>query len=312
MNKDWDIIIIGAGPAGLTAGIYASRARLKTLILEAGEPVCQLLTTERIENYPGLPDNTGGLELIENMRTQAVNFGAGIINDKVTKVSDDKGDSKLIYTSKKEYRTSAVIIAAGASPKKLNIPGENKLLGKGVSYCAVCDGSFFKDKKVVVVGGGDAAVEEALFLTRFCKEVTLIHRRDRLRAVKILQERVLANEKINISWNSVVKEIAGNDIVEQVVIEDVKTSQIKNIACDGIFISIGFSPNSDFLKDYIDLDKTGYILTDNDMQTSVKGIYACGDVRKKILRQAIVASGEGATAAFAAQRHIEDLTGSAY
>ena len=317
-EKIYDAIIIGGGPAGLTAGIYLCRARINTLLIEKALPGGQAILTEIIENYPGFPLGIAGPELMQKMEEQAVGFGLKIEYGEVAEVKikegrEDKEDKvKMVKINNQEYRTLTIILASGAEASKLEVPGEEELRGRGVSYCATCDAPFFKDQKIVVVGGGDTAIEEALYLTKFVREATLIHRRDRLRATKILQERVFSNKKINFAWDSVVTKILGKEKVEGVLIQNKKTGKEKVISCQGVFVFVGNIPNSKFLNELIKLGKKGYILTDDNMMTSQEGIYACGDVRKKLLRQVVTACGEGATAAFAAQKYIEELKGVFY
>ncbi|MBU4376321.1 MAG: thioredoxin-disulfide reductase [Candidatus Omnitrophica bacterium] len=311
----YDIVIIGGGPAGLTAGLYAKRAAMNTVLLERYLPGGQVLLTERIENYPGFPEGITGLELINRMKEQALSIGLAIREDNVIEIKEEKGPAKnfkVITESGSEYKTLSVILAAGATWKHLGVPGEEKFAGRGVSYCATCDGPMFRNKKVVVVGGGDKAVEEGIYLTKFANEVTLIHRRDRLRAAKILQEALFKNKKINLSLNSVVTSIEGDKVVSGVKIKDVRDGKEKEIACQGAFIFIGVDPNSLLLKDKTKTDESGYILTDNNMQTSTEGIFACGDVRNRALQQIVVATGEGAQAAVSAQKYAETLKGTAY
>ena len=308
----YDAIIIGGGPAGLTAGIYLSRARMDTLLIEKALPGGQAILTEIIENYPGFPHGIAGPELMQKMEEQAVRFGLKIEYGEVEEVKIKEDKIKIVRINNQEYKTLTIILASGAEASKLEVPGEEELRGRGVSYCATCDAPFFKHQKIVVVGGGDTAIEEALYLTKFVWEVTIIHRRDRLRATKILQERVFANKKINFTWDSVVTKVLGNEKVEGVLIQNKKTGEEKEIPCQGVFVFVGNVPNSKFLNELIKLDQKGYILTDDNMMTSQEGIYACGDVRKKILRQVITACGEGATAAFAAQKYIEEIKGVSY
>ncbi|PKP55932.1 thioredoxin-disulfide reductase [Candidatus Atribacteria bacterium HGW-Atribacteria-1] len=311
----YDAIIIGGGPAGLTAGIYLSRARMNTLLIEKALPGGQAVLTEIIENYPGFPIGIAGPELMQKMEEQAVRFGLKIEYGEAAEVKIKVGKEdkvKIVKINNQEYRTLTIILASGAEASKLEVPGEEELRGRGISYCATCDAPFFKDQKIVVVGGGDTAIEEALYLTKFAQEVTLIHRRDRLRATKILQERIFANKKINFTWDSVVTKILGSEKVEGILIKNKKTGEEKEISCQGVFVFVGNIPNSKFLNELIKLDKRGYILTDDNMMTSKEGIYACGDVRKKLLRQVVTACGEGATAAFAAQKYIEELKGVSY
>lgn len=308
----YDAIIIGGGPAGLTAGIYLSRARMSTLLIEKALPGGQAILTEIIENYPGFPHGIAGPELMQKMEEQAVRFGLKIEYGEVEEVKIKEGKEDKVKINNKEYKTLTIVLASGAEASKLEVPGEEELRGRGVSYCATCDAPFFKDQKIVVVGGGDTAIEEALYLTKFVQEVTIIHRRDRLRATKILQERVFANKKINFAWDSVVTKILGKEKVESVLVQNKKTYEEKEISCQGVFVFVGNVPNSKFLNESIKLDLKGYILTDDNMMTSQDGIYACGDVRKKLLRQVVTACGEGATAAFVAQKYIEELKGISY
>jgi thioredoxin reductase (NADPH) len=301
---DYDVIIIGGGPAGLTAAIYASRARLKTLIIESYSVACQAVTTDHIENYPGFPEGINGFELIEKFKKQAEGFGAEFIASSVKSVKESKPGFQ-VETEEKTYSSSSVIVATGSSPKILGIPGEDKFRGKGVSYCGTCDGALFKGKEVVVVGGGDTALEEALFLTRFVKKATVIHRRDALRGTKILQERAFANKKIEFIWDSIVTEITGAGKVTGVKLKNVKTDALKDFAADGVFIFVGYTPNTGFLKDTVSLDESGYIIADDNCLTLKPGIFAIGDCRKKLLRQVVTAAGDGATAAFACQRYLE-------
>jgi len=311
----YDAIIIGGGPAGLTAGIYLSRARMNTLLIEKALPGGQVILTEVIENYPGFPHGIAGPELMQKMEEQAVGFGLKIEYGEVEEIRIKEGKEdkvRIVKINNKEYKTLTIVLASGAEAGKLEVPGEEELRGRGVSYCATCDAPFFKDQKIVVVGGGDTAIEEALYLTKFVREITIIHRRDRLRATKILQERVFANKKINFAWDSVVTKILGNEKVEGVLVQNKKTGEEREISCQGVFVFMGNIPNSKFLKELVELGKKGYILTDDNMMTSQEGIYACGDVRKKLLRQVVTACGEGATAAFAAQKYIEELKGVSY
>ena len=288
---------------------------MSTLLIEKALPGGQAILTEIIENYPGFPHGITGPELMQKMEEQAVGFGLKIEYGEVAevKIKKDKEDKiKMVKINNKEYKTLAIILASGAEASKLEVPGEAELRGRGVSYCATCDAPFFKDQKIVVVGGGDTAIEEALYLTKFVRKVTIIHRRDRLRATKILQERVFANKKINFAWDSVVIKILGTEKVEGILIQNKKTGEEREISCQGVFVFVGNIPNSKFLNELIKLDKKGYILTDDNMMASQEGIYACGDVRKKLLRQVVTACGEGATAAFAAQKYIEELKGTSY
>ena len=308
MEQVYDIIIIGGGPAGLTAAIYACRARLKALLIEKTSLGGQVIITEKIDNYPGFPEGVAGYELIENMRKQAEKFGMILINEEISEIST-KGSTKIIKTlTGQEYRTSTILIATGANYRRLNIPGENKFVGKGVSYCATCDGPFFRNQDMTVIGGGDAAIEEALFLTRFAKKVFVIHRRAELRATKILQEHLFANKKIEFIGEFVPVEIKGAqgaDKVNALRIRNVKSNEEKDIETKAVFVFIGTDPNTAFLKNSVKLDPSGYIVTDENMQASVEGVFAAGDCRKKMFRQVITACGEGATAVFAAEKYIE-------
>ncbi|MFH1478274.1 MAG: thioredoxin-disulfide reductase [Candidatus Omnitrophota bacterium] len=311
----YDVIIIGGGPAGLTASLYSSRARLKTLVIESYMVAVQAVLTEKIENYPGFPGGIGGFELIENFKKQSREFGSEFIIGDVKNIEETIQDNKRYFnviTDDKSFTALSIIIASGAKLKELGVEGEKKFQGRGVSYCATCDGAFFKDKDIVVIGGGDTAVEEALFLTRFGKKVTLIHRKDRLRATKVLQERAFENKKLDIIWDSTLVKILGKDKIESCLLKNIKTNEEKSIECSGVFIFVGYIPNASFSKDILKLDKDGYIITDKEMGTSKKGIFACGDCTSKRLRQVVTACGDGATASFSAQAYVEDLKGIAY
>lgn len=316
MKKNiYDIVIIGGGPAGLTAGLYARRAEMEVILIERYLPGGQVLLTDRVENYPGFPEGITGLELINRMKEQALKIGLTIAQDSVVEIQEEKGREKnfrIIAESGNEYNTMSIIFATGATWRRLGVPGEDKLAGRGVSYCATCDAPMFRNKKVVVVGGGDKAVEESIYLTKFASEVTLVHRRDRLRATKILQEAVKKNGKINLCLNSVVASIEGDKAVSGVRVKNVRNDTEKDIPCQGVFIFVGIEPNGILLKGRVKMDETGYILTDNEMQTSVEGIFACGDVRKRALQQIVVATGEGAQAAVSAQKYVEKLKGTVY
>lgn len=316
LDKDiLDVVIIGCGPAGLTAGIYTSRARLKTLVIESYSVTSQALLTSEIENYPGFPDGIGGYDLLEKFKKQAVNFGSEIIAGDVVKIEpyrDNNINLFKIVIDNKSYNTLSVIVASGAKPRELQIPGEKKYRGRGVSYCAICDGAFFKDKNIIVVGGGNTAIEEALFLTKFGEKVTVIHRRDRLRATKLLQERILSNEKVCIIWDSVVSEIIGKDSVKGVKILNIKTNNVDQIDADGVFIFIGYQPNTNFADNLLALDKGGSIIVNDRMQSSMEGIFACGDCRDTYLKQIVTACGDGAFAAISAKDYIEKLKGTSY
>ena len=301
----YDVVIIGGGPAGLTAGLYASRARLKALLIEAMIVGGQMTTTDVIENYPGF-SHIVGAELSNLMDEQAKGFGLTVETGEVIGL-ELVGDQKLAKTGEKEYRAEAIILCTGTEYRKLGIPGEAEFTGRGVSYCATCDGAFFKDSKIVVVGGGDSALTEALFLTKFAKEVTIIHRRDALRATKIYQERAFGNPNIDFLWSTVVEEIKGNQTVESVLVKNVTSGEVREVPTEGVFMFIGITPKTAFLKGVVELDENGYILVDEEnLQTSVEGIFAAGDARKKLLRQVATAVGDGATAAFAVEKYLEE------
>lgn len=302
----YDVVIIGGGPAGLTAGLYASRARLKVLLLEGMIVGGQMMTTDIVENYPGFPQGISGAELTTIMEEQAKRFGLMTEMGEVIGL-EVVGDKKLVKALERDYQAEAIIICTGTEYRKLGIPGEAGFTGRGVSYCATCDGAFFKDSKIVVVGGGDSALTEALFLTKFAKEITIIHRRDALRATKIYQERAFANPKIDFLWNSVVEEIKGNQTVESILVKNVISGEITEVPAEGVFMFIGIEPKTAFLKGVVEMDESGYIAVDeSNLQTSVKGIFAAGDARKKLLRQVATAVGDGATAAFAAEKYLEE------
>lgn len=301
----YDTIIIGAGPAGMTAALYAARSNLKVAILEQGAPGGQMNNTSDIENYPGF-DLITGPELSMKMYEPLEKLGVENLYGIVTEI-EDKGDYKIVKTADEAYETKTVIIATGAKHRHIDVPGESEFNSRGVSYCAVCDGAFFRNQDLLVVGGGDSAVEEALFLTRFASSVTIVHRRDELRAQKFLQDRAFKNEKISFLWDSVVKEIKGDDIkVRSVDIENVKTGEVTNHEFGGIFIYIGLDPVSEFVASLNIADENGWIVTDEDMKTSRPGIFAIGDVRQKTLRQITTAVGDGAIAGQQAYHYIVD------
>jgi thioredoxin reductase (NADPH) len=303
--KSYEVIIIGGGPAGLTAGLYTSRSRLQTLLIEVGLLGGQMTTTEVIENYPGFPQGIDGNELSRLMEEQAKRFELEVTSEEVVGVIMDR-EIKVVKANNITYRCKALIICTGNEWRKLGVPGEKEFTGKGVSYCATCDGAFFRDSEIFVVGGGDSALTEALFLTKFVKGLTIVHRRDALRATKIYQERAMANPKIKFLWNSVVQEIKGDQIVRAVIVKNVKTGELKEYNTEGVFLFVGLTPRTEFLKGLVQMDEAGYIITNENCETSVKGIFAAGDCRKKLLRQIATGVGDGATAAFAAEKYLEE------
>ncbi|MFP4194330.1 MAG: thioredoxin-disulfide reductase [Desulfobacterales bacterium] len=304
-KEQYDLVIIGAGPAGLSAAIYAARARLSVLVLEKAAPGGQILITDWIENYPGFPEGLSGADLVMKISEQAQRFGAEIVTEEVLG-TDFSGPVKKLRLSGGDVEAGAVIIATGASPRKLGIPGEDRYYGQGVSTCATCDAPFFKDAIVAAVGGGDTAVQESLFLSKFAGKVYLMHRREELRATRILQERVFENEKVEILWNSVPLEIKGGDAgVESVRLKNVKSGEQSDLPVSGCFIWVGITPNTAFLEGALSLDENGFIVADQQMQTSVPGVYAAGDVRSTPLRQVVTAVGDGAVAATEAEHYIE-------
>ncbi len=305
-KREWELVIIGAGPAGLTAGIYAARAKIDAVIVERFAPGGQIALSDWVENYPGFENGISGIELVEKMRKQVERLNVPIVSGEVKGIEEYK-DKKVIYIDSKWVEAKAVIIATGTSPKRLQVPGEDRFIGKGVSFCATCDAPFYKNMVVAVVGGGDTAVQEALFLSKFASKVYLIHRRDKLRATPILAEKLFANEKVEVIWNSVVTEIRGGESVEEITIRDVKTQEERALKVNGVFIFIGVRPNSLFVKDLLDLDANGFIITNENMETNVPGIFAAGDVRRKLLRQVITACADGAIAVYSAENYLEKL-----
>ena len=299
----YDVIIIGAGPAGLSAAIYSARGGLKTAVFERAFIGGQITVTDEVENYPGFEDALSGFDLTERMRAQAARFGAEFHDEEITAMGME-GLCKIIETSKDKYRAKAVIICTGAHPRRLNVPGEERFTGRGVSYCATCDGALYRDKVVAVVGGGDSAIEEGIFLTRFAKKVVVIHRRDQLRAQQIIQQRAFKNPKMEFIWDSVVQEIQGEAMVEKLEIYNRKTNEISYIPADGVFIYVGILPNNELLESRIELDSAGFVLTDEFMHTNVPGIYAAGDIRHTVLRQVVTATSDGAIAAWSAEKWI--------
>ena len=311
MSKIYDVIVLGAGPAGLTAGLYAGRARLSTLMIEKGQDGGQIAITNEIENYPGQVEGDSGPSLIARMTKQCEHFGVERVSDMIKEVQLTGPVKKLIGV-KGEYEAKCVIIATGAFPRPIGCKNEGKFVGKGISFCATCDASFFEDLEVYVVGGGDAAVEEAMYLTKFARKVTIIHRRDELRAAKSIQEKAFKNEKIHFLWNTVVDEVDGEDeILSKMIVKNTKTGELPTIEADeddglfGLFGFIGLLPKSDLFEGVIDMDK-GYIKTDDNMHTNIEGVYAAGDVRVKSLRQVVTAAADGAIAAMQAEKYIAD------
>lgn len=307
----YDVIIIGAGPAGLSAGLYSSRAKLKTLLIEKSVDGGQIVGTNEVDNYPGAPMDTTGPSLIDRMTKQAKEFGVERAYEEVIEV-DLKSDPKVVKTTENEYQTKTVIISTGAKPKKINCPGEDEFAGRGISYCATCDGPFSEGLHTYVIGGGDAAVEEAIFLTKFASKVTIIHRRDSLKAAKSIQEKAFNNDKIDFMWDSKVVEVNGDRLIESFKVENLKTGEITTITPDegqkrlSLFVFIGFNPNTELFKDDLELPM-GYILTNENMETEIPGVYAAGDVRVKNLRQVVTATSDGAIAAVTAEKFIESF-----
>ncbi|BCR06996.1 thioredoxin reductase [Desulfuromonas versatilis] len=302
----YDVVIIGGGPAGLTAGLYTSRAKLKTLLVERMIMGGQVMTTTKVENYPGFPGGIDGPDLMVRFQEHCQEFGLQIEYGEVESLVDE-GEEKSVVVDGKPIRTRTVIITTGAEPRKLDIPGEQEFTGRGVSYCATCDGAFFRNVPVAIVGGGDTAAEEALFLTRFASKVYIVHRRDELRATKILQERLKANEKIEILWNSAVERVEGDASgMHAVELKDLSSGEKRSLELQGLFVAIGVTPKAHFLAEVLQLDPDGHILTDAECRTSMPGVFAAGDVRKKILKQIATAVGDGAVAAIMAEKYLMD------
>jgi thioredoxin reductase (NADPH) len=299
----YDVIIIGGGPAGLTAALYSSRAGLNTLMIEKKFSGGQMAITSQMENYPGFEEPISGAELSSRMEKQAKRFGVNIINEEVIDLTLNT-IVKIVKTKSCTYQSKTIILCMGAYPRLLGIPGETRLTGSGVSYCATCDGAFFRNMAVAVVGGGDTAAEDALYLSRFCSKIYLIHRRDTLRASKVLQDALVANDKIEFVWNSAVEDIYGKFEVDGVRVRNIITEQVQNIEVHGVFIAVGNIPGSDLVEGKVELNRWSYIVTDENMQTNLLGVYAAGDIRDKPLRQIITAAADGATAAYSAERYI--------
>jgi len=307
--KLYDIAIIGSGPAGLTAGIYAGRARLKTIIIEKEQAGGQIVQTEEVENYPGALEGDTGPDIVNRMVEQTKKFGVEKVSAEITDVELD-GNIKILKSKDGEYRAKSIIIATGAEPRFLGCPGEKEFIGKGVSYCATCDGAFFEDLEIYVIGGGDTAVEEAIFLTKFARKVYVVHRRNELRAAKSIQEKAFENKKIEFIWDSTVEEIKGDGIVNGIVLKNKKTGEIQDIKAQdsmmGVFIFVGYKPITKLFEGKLEMER-GYIKTDEDMKTSISGVYAAGDARVKNLRQVVTATADGAIAAVHAEKYLEGI-----
>jgi thioredoxin reductase (NADPH) len=306
-TQEFDIIIIGGGPAGMTAGLYASRAELKTLLVEKMIMGGQMMTTTMVENWPGYPGGIGGPDLMARFQKHCVEFGLETMTGDVEKI-EDLGTRKKLHIDGKEFLCKTVIVATGANPRKLGLDEEAGLVGRGVSYCATCDGAFFRNVPIAVIGGGDTAAEEALFLTRFARKVYLVHRRDVLRATKILQTRVLQNDKIEMIWDSVVKGLSSDNTgLTGITVENLKTGQQRHLDAVGMFVAVGVSPITQVVAGLVELDRSGYIVAGEDTHTSIPGIYAAGDCRTSVLKQVSTAVGDGAVAATQAEKYIEEL-----
>lgn len=305
-KKFYDVMIVGGGGAGLTAALYAARAQLQTILFEKLIPGGQIAATDLVENYPGFVEGILGPDIAQKMETQAKRYGAHFVYEEIIRIGRKENGFEL-QSATGFYAGKAVILAMGASYRMLGVPKEKELTGKGVSYCATCDGAFFKEKEIAVVGGGDSALQEGIFLTRFANKVTIIHRRDKLRASPILQERAKANSKIHFIWDSIIDKIEGNTKVESVLFKNVKTQQTARLKVEGVFIFIGHDPNTQIVKDFVAMDEKGYILAEKAQQTSVPGVFAAGEVRKGSIKQLVAACGEGCGAALAAQGYLENL-----
>ncbi|MBS4021235.1 MAG: thioredoxin-disulfide reductase [Dethiobacter sp.] len=306
-EKIYDLLVLGGGPAGLTAAIYASRSRLTVLVVEQMLSGGQIATTEKVENYPGFPKGIGGMELGQLLEEQARNFGSEMALATIEKVDLD-GEIKKVHTTDGAFQGRTLIIATGTRSSPLGVPGEEELKGRGVSYCVTCDGAFFQDGTVVIVGGGDSALEEALVMTKYAAKVYIVHRRNELRAVRILQERAKANPKIEILYNTVVRKINGKDSVESVTLENLEQNNGWEIEVNGIFLYVGLLPNTEFLNGVLTRSENGYLITNDNMETAVPGVFAAGDVRKKTLRQVVTAVSDGAISAISAAKYLDQLT----
>lgn len=312
MAELYDLVIVGAGPAGLTAAIYAQRSELKTLVLEKLSPGGQLLLSTKIANYPGFPGAVSAQRLVEQMQKHAENLGMKLKLEEVKNISQQDGKKIVRTFAERKYESLSVIVATGTRPNRLGVEGEEKLTGRGVSYCAICDAPFFKNKIVTAVGGGSTALQESLYLAKFASKVCLVHRRGMFRGEKIIAKAVMENPKIEIIWGSIVEEICGSEKVDKIKIKNLKTEKISDLICSGIFIFVGLKPNTEFIKDFIELDNQGFIRTDERLEASIKGIFACGDVRNNLLKQIIVACGEGALAAHIAEACVNKFKGIEY
>ena len=300
-----DVIIVGGGPAGFSAALYSSRAKLDTLLIEKMFSGGQMATTDLMENYPGFEEPISGAELASHMEKQAKRFGTVVVNENVVELNLDE-KVKIVKTSNNVYKSKTVILCMGAFPKELGLPREKELRGAGVSYCATCDGFFYKDRKVAVIGGGDTAAEDAIYLSRMCKKVYIVHRRDSLRAIKLLQNEIFNKKNIEIIWDSVVEDINGQLGVESIKLKNVKTDSFSNLEVDGMFVAVGYIPSTQLVEGKVHLDENKYIITDEKMQTNMKGVFAAGDIRKKVLRQVVTATSDGAIAASVAERYISE------